>query len=189
MTYFMIGKGIGLRRLEKTDINETYLSWLNDPVVNQYSGRRKFPSSFQDIEGYFASLPRDTYVLAICLVEGNKHVGNIKFGPIDWPNSCCEIEILIGDKCEWGKGYGTEAIALVTQHLFQNLNLNRVESKSANPAFAKMVVEKLGWTKEGEMRKRFFLDGKFVNYSLFSILKEDFHQQVDFKAPQGKKVF
>ncbi|MBF0235849.1 MAG: GNAT family N-acetyltransferase, partial [Desulfamplus sp.] len=143
--------------------------WLNDPYVNQYSGRKKSPTDFENLKNYLNCLPKDAFVLAICLVSSGMHIGNIKYGPIDWPNRCCEIEIIIGEKGEWGKGYGSEAIYLVSKHLFQNVDMNRVEAKSVNPGFACSVTEKLGWSQEGELRERFFCGGKFINYSYFSI--------------------
>lgn len=172
--YFIGGQRIALRTILDTDINLTYLGWLNDPEVNLFSGRRKSPARMEDIHGYLKSLPKDASVLAICTSDSDKHIGNIKYGPVDWPNRCSEIEILIGDKTEWNKGYATEAIYLLTDYLFHTLNLNRVEAKSANPAFIKCVTSHLGWKVEGELREKFFIRDMYVNYILMSLLKSEF---------------
>ncbi len=172
--YFLTGNNLGLRPLLHSDINQSYLNWLNDPEVNFYSGRRNNPSNQYDIETYLSSLGKDEHVLAICKRNNEKHIGNIKYGPIDWINRTCEIEILIGDKNEWDQGYGAEAIYLITKHLFHTINMNRVEAKSANPAFITSTVKKLGWTHEGEMRERFFMGHKFIGYHFLSILKNEF---------------
>ncbi len=174
--YFLSGKRIGLRPLLRKDIGEDYVRWLNDPEVNRYSGRSRYPSNEQSIERYLSSLAKDEHVLAICLKENGRRIGNIKYGPVDWVNRTCEIEILVGEKDEWGKGYASEAIYLVSKHLFLTLDLNRAEAKSANPAFIAAVCSHLGWTREGDMRERFLKDGRFISYSWLSLLRKEFRR-------------
>jgi len=181
--YFLEGKRLGLRPLMRADITVDYLNWLNDPDVNRYSRRRNFPTSEMAIEKYIKSLRDDEAVLAIHVKAENCHIGNIKYGAIDWPNRSCEIEILIGEKEQWGKGLGSEAMYLVTSHLFLSLNINRVEAKSANPAFARMVTGNLGWAQVGELRERFYLDGKYISYLWFSILRKEFQRIEEYEAP------
>ncbi len=171
--YFLRSERLGLRPLRKDDIGERYLAWLNDPDVNRYSGRRFRPTSQPAAEQYLAGVGGDAQVLAICTLDGDVHIGNIKYGPIDWCSRCSEIEILIGDKSRWGKGYATEAIALVCNHLFLTLKLHRVEAKTANPGFAR-AVRKLGWTQEGILRDRFLSADGFCDYLYFSLLEDEY---------------
>ena len=70
---------------------------------------------------------------------------------------------------------------MVTKHLFHMLHLNRVEAGSTNPAFAQMVEGNLGWKTEGELRERFFLDGNYINYFWFSILRSEFQRIEEFE--------
>lgn len=177
--YFLRGKSLGLRSLCKADVNGDYLVWLNDPEVNSFSGRRFKPVSEAEIERYLASQSADSQILAVCLAGSGLHIGNIKYGPIDWPNRCAEIEILIGNRSQWGKGFATEAIYLVCQHLFGTLRLHRVDAKTANPAFAR-AVEKLGWKKEGCLRERFLTKSGYVDYMLFSTLESEFLDQPEY---------
>lgn len=184
--YFLSGKRIGLSPLLRKDIHEDYVRWLNDPEVNRYSGRRRYPSNEQSIERYLSGLGKDEYVLSICVKENGRHIGNIKYGPVDWVNRTCEVEILVGEKGEWGKGYASEAIYLVSKHLFLTLDLNRVEAKSANPAFIAAVCKHLGWTLEGEMRERFLMEGRFISYSWLSLLRKEF-RRIDGFEPEDEK--
>lgn len=178
---FLEGRNISLRPFHSSDISPTYLSWLNDSEVNKYSGRRYFPTSESQAKKYLNNLKENEMILAICKKDDGKHIGNIKFGPINFFHKSAEISILIGDKLEWGKGYASESIYLLVKHLFQKLNLNRIESGSINPAFSKIVIQKLGWTKEGVLRKAFIFDGKYVDIEKFSILKDEFHELSSFE--------
>jgi ribosomal-protein-alanine N-acetyltransferase len=166
------GRSIRCRPLTLDDVSERYVGWLNDPEVNRYSRRRLFTSSAGDIRAFIAGIGPDEHVLAIEAGEG-VHIGNIQFGPIDRAARCAEIRILIGDRSVWGRGYGTEAIYLVTRHMFLDESLHRVEANSCNPAFIR-AVQKLGWREEGKLRERFPVDGGFLDYLWFGQLQREF---------------
>lgn len=176
---FLKGRNLFLRPLLERDLNLNYVSWLNDPQVNEFSRRSLLPTNEIEAKKYISTLDSNDIVLAICLKNG-KHVGNIKFGPIDWVNRSAEISILIGEKNEWGKGYGSEAIYLISKHLFQKLNLVRIEAGTINPAFSR-AVEKLGWKKEGVLRKAFFINGEYKDIIRLSILQEEFNNISHFE--------
>ncbi len=178
---FLDGRNIFLNPYHSKDFSLAYLSWLNDPEVNKYSGRRYFPTTESQAKKYLDGISEKEAVLAIYKKDSGKHIGNIKFGPVDFFHKSAEISILIGEKSEWGKGYASEAIYLVTKHLFKKLGLNRVEAGTINPAFLKTVTQKLGWTQEGILRKAFFFDGQQVDIIKVSILKEEFKELPSFE--------
>lgn len=173
MKPFIAGKKVELRPFTSDLFSEKYLEWLNDPEVNEYSRRLIGPTNDLSSRKFIDCLGQDEHILAIFLKGSGEHVGNIQFGSINWKDSCAEIRIVVGDKNVWGKGVGTEAIYLVTKHLFEVAGLNRVEANTCNPAFEK-CMSKLGWTKEGTMRQKFYLNKKFHDYHFYSILAKDF---------------
>ena len=174
---FLDSKNIYLRPFLKSDITNMYLSWLNDNEVNQYSVRRIHP--YSDIEAfrYLDSMGKDEKILAICTQE-EIHVGNIKYGPIDWPNRNCEISIIIGEKEYWNKGIAFEAMNLLINHLFDNLHMHRIGVDSCNPAFIKMA-KKLGFVQEGIMRERMDIGGQRTDYVILGLLKVDFAKTIE----------
>lgn len=151
--------------------------------MNRYSRRRLFTSSAGDIRTFINAIAPDEHVLAILTNDGGTHIGNIQFGPIDRPARCAEIRILIGDRSVWGRGFGTEAIYLVTRHLFLDEKLHRVEANSCNPAFVR-AVQKLEWREEGRLRERFPIDGGFLDYLWFGQLAHEFRPCSEYE-PQG----
>lgn len=161
-------------------MSDRYVAWLNDPDVNRYSRRRHFTTTADDVSRFIKSLTPDEHVLAILTNDDDTHIGNIQFGPIDRLARCAEIRILVGERSVWGRGYGTEAIYLVTRHLFGEERLHRVEANSCNPAFVR-AVQKLGWREEGRLRERFPLDGGFVDYLWFGLLHGEFLRRQEFE--------
>ena len=173
--YFLKGDRIYLRPIQFKDINEKYLSWLNDPKTNEFSRRRLFPTNEWQAKEYLSKQNKDSATLAICINDTNKHIGNISFGQIKWIHKSAELMILIGDKSEWNKGYARDAIQLLTKHLFETIGLNRIEAGSINPAFVRSV-EKLGWKQEGKLRQAYFHNNGFKDIIKVSIIKSDFEE-------------
>lgn len=171
---FIESKNIYLRPFLKSDINEKYISWLNDSEVNKYSVRRIHPYTDTEAFRYLDSLGKDEKILAICTNSGN-HIGNIKYGPIDWSNKNCEISIVIGEKDYWNKGVASESMYVVMKHLFNTLGMHRVGADTCNPAFKKMA-EKLGFREEGILRERMDINGIRVDYLILGILHDEFKE-------------
>ncbi|WP_211912661.1 GNAT family N-acetyltransferase [Tardiphaga alba] len=160
-------------------ISQRYLDWLSDPDVNFYSrrlGQRK--QSREDAIEWLARIADGTTVLAIFAPEFG-HIGNIKFGPIDSVNQSSDIAIMIGERKSWNRGYGAEAISLVTRHLFDTGSVSRVEAGSANPAFIKLV-HGLGWKIDRIEPKRVLIGDQLLDWTYLSLEKID--------APSAEKT-
>ena len=175
------GRSIHCRPLTPGDVNERYIGWLNDPEVNRYSRRRLFTSGADDVRAFIEGIVHDEHVLAILTIDDGAHIGNIQFGPIDRIARCAEIRILIGDRSVWGRGFATEAIYLVTRHLFLDEHLHRVEANSCNPAFVR-AVQKIGWREEGRLRERFAIDGGFIDYLWLGVLEHEWQPRPEYEA-------
>ncbi len=52
-TAFVLGSKIYLRPLCRKDLNESYLSWLNDPQVTRYMETGVFPTTMEELEKYY----------------------------------------------------------------------------------------------------------------------------------------
>lgn len=123
----IFGSKITLKILAVDDASEEYCSWLNNPEVNKYLETKD--TTIPELRSYIQKRINDprTFFWGIFLKENNQHIGNIKLEPIDYEKKSSEFGIMIGNKNEWGRGYGTEATRLVIDFAFKELNLNRVE--------------------------------------------------------------
>jgi [ribosomal protein S5]-alanine N-acetyltransferase len=77
----------------------------------------------------------------------------------------------------WGKGYATEAAAAVVGWGFDTMGLARVSAArfSDNPASGR-VLEKIGMTKEGVLRRHAFRDGEFKDMVMYGLLREEWEE-------------
>lgn len=107
-------------------LSNNYVKWLNDKHVNRYmeSGG---DYSIKKLEKYLINQERKKmFFWAIKLKKNGKHIGNIKIDPICKKNESGEYGIMIGDKSEWGKGYGAESSKRIIKYCFDDLNLFKI---------------------------------------------------------------
>ena len=102
--------------------------------------------------------------LAIVYREGNRHIGNIKLGPISWKHKNAEIGIIIGEKDCWGKGYARQAIELLSEYAFSKLKLHKLTAGCyANNIGSVKAFEKAGFVQEGRKISQYLCEGKYVD--------------------------
>ena len=170
---FGVGQRVFLRALGEGDATPAYLDWLNDSEVLRYRAPKGFPSTMTSLRRWIEGIPdRGDLVLAICDRHDGRHVGNISLNDIRWIHRSAELSIMMGAKDVWGRGYGGEAIDLLSTHGFRAMGLHRIWAESPNPAF-KSVVRRLGWQHEGSKRKAFLLDGSFIDIECWGILAHE----------------
>ncbi|MEO8663893.1 MAG: GNAT family protein [Ignavibacteria bacterium] len=73
-----------------------------------------------------------------------------------------------------GKGIMTMACRRLTDHCFEDLNLNRVVIKCAEENHRSWAIpERLGFKKEGILRQEIYMNKKFVDHILYAMLREE----------------
>ena len=172
-SHFIEGQNIYLREVRESDVNDDYYAWMNDPEVTQFLEVRFYPQSSQRIAEFVKGVDadRNNVFLAIINRSTGRHIGNIKLGPINWIHRIAEIGLLLGEKTDWGKGYATEAIRLVTEYAFKTLNLRKVTAGCyANNVGSEKAFLKAGFAKEGIRKDHFFLNGSYVDLVLLGLI-------------------
>jgi RimJ/RimL family protein N-acetyltransferase len=68
----------------------------------------------------------DGYVFMIRRIEDDQPLGFIELDGIDWQSRNGWVGIAIGERENWGKGYGTDAFRILIRFAFRELNLRRL---------------------------------------------------------------
>lgn len=169
------GERIYLREIRRSDVNEQYYHWMNDKEVTQYTESRFTPQSLETIENFVVSIcSNPNYMFfAIILKDGEKHIGNIKVGPIDWNHRHADIGILIGEKSVWGNGYATEAIKLIIACCFNDLKLHKLTAGAyaSNRGSIRAFV-KAGFAQEGILKKHYVFNNTYEDKICLGIINE-----------------
>ena len=176
----LYGKRIRLRAIEREDLPR-FVVWLNDPEVRQNLQLFQ-PLSLAQEEGWFKEIlqrpvEEQPLVIEIKTAEGWQAAGNVGLFAIRNADRAAEIGIFIGEKNFWGQGYGTEGMRLMLKHGFKELNLNRIFLRVYETNLRGIrSYEKAGFKQEGRLRQDRFMDGKYIDVILMSVLRSEWKE-------------
>jgi len=151
------GSKVLLRNVVYNDCNEEYLSWLENPKVNQYLETRWEKQNLYKIKSFVDLMTNssDSVLFAIVELSTNKHIGNLKIGPINNNHKYADISYFIGETSSWGKGYASEALLMATEYAINILNLDMlVAGVYGNNLGSQKVLEKIGYKLSGVFTKQ-----------------------------------
>lgn len=168
-------KRLILRKIKIDDIEEMY-AYGSDKEVAKYvtwETHKSIDDTKQFVE-FVLNKYKNKQVApwGIEYKENGKFIGTIDFVWWEPNNKGAEIGYAIS-KDYWGKGLTTEAAKEVVKFGFEKMDLVRIQAKSsAENLGSQRVMEKVGMTFEGTLRKAIFLKGKHQDLKMYSILKE-----------------
>src|SRR5262245_9020231 len=125
---------------------------------------------------------REGRVLAV-LSRDKSLIGLVAVGNFHEFNRTASIMVLIGDRSEWNRGYGSDAVRTVTAFVFHDLNLNSLEATIPEfNARALKMFQKVGYQVEGTLRNRFFGRGRYWNLVVTSAVRDDWRPDMADQA-------
>ncbi len=175
---FLIGKLIYLRPLEESDIDRC-LRWINDPDIRSTLSRYSPLNRLREQE-WIASQYKDDHNIpfAVAIKESDAHIGTCGLHAIDYKDRCAELGILLGEKEEWGRGYGSETMQLLINYGFRELGLHRIFLRVfSHNERAKRIYKQVGFRCEGVLRESYFHAGRFHDTIIMSILSREWKQR------------
>ena len=167
------GKNVNLKIVEKEDL-PLLTEWFNNlGVFGEYNPVHQM--SRTDVEKILDN-PHEEKLYIIEKKDGNK-IGFIShFYVLHVAVRQLEIGFSLVPS-ERGKGYGTEALQLMVDYLFLSKDVMRIQAQTdqRNKASQK-ILEKVGFKKEGALRKSFFIRGEWQDDYVYSILREEWKE-------------
>ena len=164
-----------LRTLVASDVGSRYLSWLSDPEITRYLDVSDKPIGSVDelrcwVDAINASA--DNVLFGIFLKDTQRHIGNIKFGPIWERHRRGDIGFLIGERDSWGKGFASEAISALTSHVFDHLEIDKITAGCFldNTGSTKALL-KAGFAHEATLPLHGLVDGRRMASLLFGLYR------------------
>ncbi len=168
---------IRIREIDDTE-DALVASWRSDPLV--YSGFIEFaPASARTQHDFMANVRAGDArsVWMIEAIEGSQAipVGNVGIMGIDRRNRRCEFgPIFIGEHSYRGRGLALEAERLVLDYCFLHLGMHRVYAYVTEPNAAVVAFhEKAGFRRETALREHIFMDGRFWDLIVLSLLEDE----------------
>jgi len=166
------GQRVLLRPFTAADVTDTYVAWLNDPLVVRFSNQRfsnhdresclRYLRSFADTDNLFISIDRLNDLRAIGTMTAY----------VARPHGTADVGILIGDTSVWGQGFGQDAWDTLAQWLLGARGIRKLTA-GALACNAPMIrlMEQSGMKREATRKEQELLDGvpqDIVHYARFA---------------------
>jgi RimJ/RimL family protein N-acetyltransferase len=170
------GEQVFLRPSERGDL-PLFVRWFNDADVLRNLAMRA-PMSDAAEEAWFdrmlAAQGSTDYHFVICLLADARPIGTIGLHRLDLLNGTAEFGIAIGEKSEWNKGHGTDALRAICDFGFGALRLERIGLQVyAGNDRARRSYEKAGFTHEATLRRAHFARGEHIDVHVMSLLRDE----------------
>jgi len=170
---FLQGQKVNLRPLFDSDINDL-LRWVNDQEVTQYL-TMYLPTYEKEETDWIENLSKcKSNDIVLGIESGGSLIGTIGLHGINWKDRTGTLGISIGENSYWNKGCGTEAVLLILNYAFKNLNLRKIcLSVLGHNKRAKRCYEKCGFKVEGCKRRQVFKNARYVDEILMAVFRNE----------------
>lgn len=174
------GKKVKLRPMEMEDVSKlNKLKATGDTLYNLSTGI-PVPSALVSEEVYFGEKLRKWKSMEpdfVVTTLDDTIIGMTGIVRNDPYNSNALVHIFMGEEYT-GRGYGTEAMELLLNFIFLEMNMERVHLKvfSFNERAIKSYL-KAGFKEEGRMREHLYRNGNYYDMVEMAILRQEFLDQ------------
>jgi RimJ/RimL family protein N-acetyltransferase len=178
------GELVRLSAFDHEELGKAYAAWTRDSELQRlFDSRASALHSAKASADFFEKMIKENspadHLFSIRTLEDNRLLGDIGLNVInDWGSRDSFVGLGIGNREDWGKGYGTDAMKIILRFAFTELNLRRVTLTvfEYNPR-AIRSYEKVGFQHEGRMRGALLRDGKRWDLHYMGILYEDWKEK------------
>jgi RimJ/RimL family protein N-acetyltransferase len=164
------GKNVNLRIVEKEDLS-FYVNWVNDPSFFGEYNPLEQTTKIEEEKDYDTA-PSERKRFFVEKKDGTK-IGVVGVFPVGnlWDIG---FALIPGER---GKGYGTEAVTIFVDYLFLSRDLVRIQATTDLRNIASQrILEKVGFKREGIVRKSMFIRGEWRDLQLYSVLREEWKE-------------
>jgi diamine N-acetyltransferase len=168
------GEHVYLRPAERSDL-AAFVRWFSDAdVVHNLDRRTPMSLAGEErwFEGMLATQGTTDHHFVVCLRADDRPIGTVGLHQVDLLNGTAEFGIAIGEKGDWGRGYGTDATRAICEFGFAQLRLERIGLRVyAGNERGRRAYEKAGFVMEGTMRHAHFRDGAHIDVHVMAMLR------------------
>lgn len=172
----LTGKKVRLTSVQEADLKIINQWYQDTEFMRLFDGTPARPRTQEQTKKWFETDMQadNNYYFAIRPTMNDDIIGIVDISSIMWNHGTGWLAIAIGDDTLRGQGYGTEAMELVLDFAFRELNLHRIQLTVFEYNTAAIALyEKLGFTREGAHREFLHRDGKRYDMILFGILRHE----------------
>ncbi|MEO3944937.1 GNAT family protein [Gorillibacterium sp. CAU 1737] len=150
--------------------------WLNDLEITVPLGGEAYTPIFPERMRREIETDGQNHSFLIVVNETIQPIGRCHLYSLDFINNSGRLGIFIGERDQWGKGYGTEAVNLLLEYAFHLLNLNSIMLGVFEfNERALHCYRKAGFREIGRLREARLVGGRYYDAVLLDLLASEFH--------------
>lgn len=165
-----------LRPIDEADVDDI-LTWVNDPdVVGNLASFSGAPFTRDDELAYVRAMRAsdDDRVYSVIAADDGRYLGQVGVHQIFWRSRVGRLSAIIGNKDEWGQGYGSAAIGELCRLAFDGDRLHKLWLMVfATNQRAQRTYARAGFRTEGVLREEYFHDGGWHDMVRMSLLDHE----------------
>ena len=172
MSYGWEGEKVRLVPLDRTKHIENALRWFNDPEITQWLEIGDWPLTRGAEEKFFNAADRESKGSVQFAVESlqGEHVGFSGLRSIDWQSGVAVSGSVIGRQDAWGKGLGSDAVAVRNRYAFEVLGLRMlIATVIADNSRSLAMLASAGYEEVGRVPERYWKRGGFRDQVIVAI--------------------
>ena len=179
--YLFEGEKIRLRSFELSDLDAIMEHW-NELSIRHHVGSA-VPHSRQEREEFIRNSWKlrsegSAYIFAIERKDTKEFLGHVSLYVQRNRARSADLGIMIYNKENWDRGYGTDAMKVILEFGFNYQNLHRIElSVYPDNKRAIHVYKKLGFKEVGRKRETRFMNGKYRDEVIMDILQREWRKK------------
>lgn len=166
------GEKVYLSPIHSEDI-EKMIEWLSDIEISRGLSMAGKIVTLESGQASLQSVASDFF--SIVTLEEDRLIGTCGYWNTDAAQRQSEVIIMIGERSDLGKGYGTEAMKLLLEFGFniRNLHSIRLRVYSFNERGMRSY-EKCGFKQAGRFREAGRIDGEYYDEINMDILEHEY---------------
>jgi aminoglycoside 6'-N-acetyltransferase len=122
-------------------------------------------------------LKRESGILLIEAIKDQRLVGYVRYTMLNLPDADLpypEVGFGIPEVNARGEGYAQEAVRLLVEYLFASYPVERVAAFTDDENKpAQRVLERVGFQREGALRRAMFRDGQWRDVAVYGMLRDE----------------
>jgi RimJ/RimL family protein N-acetyltransferase len=171
----VLGDLVKLRAMEPSDA-ESLWRWNHDPDVMRWM-EVGYAQSLSQVRTWLQERPRNDYgdvLYGVETLSDTTLIGLIRLHGAEPETGCAELDVYLGEKEHWGRGYATDAVRMACRYGFDKMRLHKVTLTvvTENEA-ARRVYRKVGFVDEGTLRQSFRRDGRWYDKVTMGLLADE----------------
>ncbi|GGH60584.1 hypothetical protein GCM10008014_35270 [Paenibacillus silvae] len=188
--YYWQNDKVRLRAIEERDWESSYAAGFDSPARILLECAVELPPTIsgakQFVEQNAAFSSTNGRIMFTVETLDGEIIGGINLNSIDERNGTFSIGIVI-DEPYRGQGYGTSAMEILLGYAFLERRLNKFNDYvlEGNEGSARMM-RKLGCVQEGVRRQVVYIHGKYMDFILFGLTKDEYLTKRDADERRGK---